>query len=363
MSNISFNDAENFDNYIMDKVNIEEVSGKSSNINLMNLSERKFINGIIRKLKPNKILELGVSAGSGSIVILNAIQDMPNTTLYSIDYLNKWWFDKNKDIGYLVKEKFPNLTNKWKLYTGGIAAKFMEEVGNDIDLCVIDTRHRNPGEILDFLMIMPFLKENCTIIMHDIQIHLGNSYKNDVTCCSLFSVLKGKKFFPKSDIRKRGFPNIGAVILDKDIKMYINDIVLLLTMDWVYNITENDYNDMIKLLEKYYDEDIYQKFIDIYTDNKDILSHQQKNTNNIAIQNNTNNNLNITNLNNNINIVKSNLNIINKKIDNIVNAIAWWIPVKKWRDNFRNKILRSDQIRSDQIRSDQIRSDQIRSDQ
>ena len=66
-------------------------------------------------------------------------------------------------------------------------------------------------------------------------------------------------------------------------------------------------------------------------------------------------------LNNSVNI--SSNNNIEKKIDNIVNAIAWWIPVKKWRDNFRNKILRPDQTRPDQTRPDQTRPDQTRPDQ
>ena len=46
---------------------------------------------------------------------------------------------------------------------------------------------------------------------------------------------------------------------------------------------------------------------------------------------------------------------LNSKIDNIVNSLAWWIPIKKWRDNFRNKILNTDQTRPDQTRPDQTR--------
>ncbi|WIH87730.1 methyltransferase domain-containing protein [Brachyspira pilosicoli] len=39
-----------------------------------------------------------------------------------------------------------------------------------------------------------------------------------------------------------------------------------------------------------------------------------------------------------------------------VNKIAWWIPVKKWRDNFRSRFkMRPDQTRPDQTRPDQTR--------
>ena len=42
-----------------------------------------------------------------------------------------------------------------------------------------------------------------------------------------------------------------------------------------------------------------------------------------------------------------------------VNKIAWWIPIKKWRDDFRAKFkIRPDQTRPDQTRPDQTRPDQ-----
>ena len=39
--------------------------------------------------------------------------------------------------------------------------------------------------------------------------------------------------------------------------------------------------------------------------------------------------------------------------ENIINKVAWWIPVKKWRESFRNK-FRPDQTRPDQTRPDLI---------
>ena len=31
--------------------------------------------------------------------------------------------------------------------------------------------------------------------------------------------------------------------------------------------------------------------------------------------------------------------IVNKNMDKIIDSLAWWIPVKKLRDNFRSKFL------------------------
>ena len=31
---------------------------------------------------------------------------------------------------------------------------------------------------------------------------------------------------------------------------------------------------------------------------------------------------------------------IYERFDRLLNSIAWWIPIRKWRDNFRNKFFK-----------------------
>ncbi len=62
-----------------------------------------FLNGIIRKAKPKTIVEMGLSAGGSTCVILNAIRDMENTKLYSFDYNSIWY--KEKKLGQDKVEK------------------------------------------------------------------------------------------------------------------------------------------------------------------------------------------------------------------------------------------------------------------
>ena len=45
-----------------------------------------------------------------------------------------------------------------------------------------------------------------------------------------------------------------------------------------------------------------------------------------------------------------------------INKIAWWIPIKSLRNNFRSKFKIADQTRPDQTRPDQTRPDQTRPD-
>ena len=116
-------------------------------------NQKEFLNGIIRKFKPEKIVELWVYSGGSSIVILNAIDDFKNSKLYSID-LNSAIF-----VGQCVNKFFPHFMRNWKLFKGNIATEYIEKIGNNIDIAMIDTAHFEPGEILNFLIILPFLKK------------------------------------------------------------------------------------------------------------------------------------------------------------------------------------------------------------
>ena len=54
-------------------------------------------------------LEIGVAHGGSSIVILNAIKDIENSVLVSLDIYKEFYHDPSKLTGYKVNEQFPEL--------------------------------------------------------------------------------------------------------------------------------------------------------------------------------------------------------------------------------------------------------------
>ena len=64
--------------------------------------EARFINGLIRKNKPKNWLEIWVANGGSSIVILNAIKDIQNSVLVSLDLNKELFRDPTKLTGYRV---------------------------------------------------------------------------------------------------------------------------------------------------------------------------------------------------------------------------------------------------------------------
>ncbi|MEI0611465.1 class I SAM-dependent methyltransferase [Brachyspira pilosicoli] len=311
---------ENFDSWKLDKISdiinqttLTEIFGEFK-ISEMSMKQQKFLNGLIRYIKPKKILEVGVAAGASSAIILNAIEDIEGSKLYSVDYSKQYYKSPSKKTGWVVDEHFQCLSNKWDLNTGGPLAKFIENIGNDIDICLLDTMHMNPGEILDLLVVLPFMKKNGIIILHDTCFHTYvekiYEHKHYYTNGLIFSVLKGEKYMlPEHAIKNVG--NIGAVKLSDDVMNYIFDYFYLLTLPWSYMPNDEDFVFLKNIYSKYYDEELVDFF-------NGVVRFKKLNNSHIIIDNLVNN---------------------GKIFNKIVKDITWWIPIKKLRYNVRNKLL------------------------
>lgn len=250
----------------------------------MTKHEREYINAIILRNKPKKLLEIGVSAGSSAVVLLNAINKNGSAKLFSIDYSNDWYKSPDKRTGFLL-DNYIELKQKWELYTGGLSIKFMDEIGENIDLCLIDTLHIIPGGILDFLMVFPYLKNDAIIIFHDISLHTSNFHEKqwDIPNSLLMSSIIGKKYiqgnFSKTDDNngiKTNFPNIGGIRLSKKVHQNIYELLNLLTLRWNYMPNEDEQEDILLFFKRRYSNFYYDYIKEIFTyQNKCINNKKQ----------------------------------------------------------------------------------------
>ena len=227
--------------------------------------EPYFINGIIRKYKPKKCLEIGVAYGGSSILILNAIKDIKDSFLISLD-LNTYLYTGEKlETGYNVKKYFPELTDKWKLYTGDQPHKFLDKLNLKFDFLYLDTSHITPGEIINIIEALPFLEDNAIVILHDIMFHFFSYHKSYFNYNSkihfspiyLITSLMGDKAILEN--KEIGLENIGAVRLFSNQDKYYNNYFLLLLSPWEYMPTDNQIDDLRVFIKKYYKQDIYLK--------------------------------------------------------------------------------------------------------
>ena len=250
---------QNYQRYLINKKIIEK-SGW-----LLTLNDAYFINGIIRKFRPKTCLEVGVARGGSSIIILNAIKDIRNSQLISLDLNTQLFIDNTKETGYAVKKFFPELTNKWKLFTGDLSHKFLEQLNMKFDFLFLDTAHYTPGEIINIIEILPFLNEGAIIVLHDIIWHLDatenfKEVKFTPTQIYLMSSLYGQKIYFTNSTK--GFENIGAVKLYPNQEEHYKDYFLLLMSFLEEMPTESQINDLRKFIKKYYIKEIYLSIFD-----------------------------------------------------------------------------------------------------
>lgn len=228
----------------------------------MSRNERYFLNGIIRSTKPKKILEVGVANGGGTAIILNAIKDIDGAELYSVDYTEKSYRYPDKPSGFLVEEKFPQLMDKWHVFRGGDVSCFIEEIGGDIDLLMLDTVHTHPWETLNFLCVLPFMKRDSWCVLHDISLFVKHLHA--LACRYLFGhVVSEEKISPVPD--DENMPsNMGAFRISDNTMKYVGNLFGSLLIPWGTEVSTKDYAGMKKIIERYYSPEQYKSLCDAF---------------------------------------------------------------------------------------------------
>ena len=214
----------------------------------MSEEQSAFLCGLLKKYRPNKIVEIGVAAGGTTAVMLNCIALLGlEAELFSIDLSENFYRDSDKKTGYLAEECKTILKRKFEhtVYTGRYAVEYIDDIGEDIDFLVLDTVHSMPGEILDFLAYCPHLKTGCVVVMHDISLnHFSDNTDGFATRILLNSVTAAK--IVCSDI------NIGAFIVADDMDQNIDNVFSALMLTWKYFPRREELNLYRDCYSKYY---------------------------------------------------------------------------------------------------------------
>ncbi len=230
---------------------VESIDLRVDGFSEMTVGERVFLTRLILENRPKKILELGVSAGGSSAVILNAIQEMPDTVFHSVEYRAAWWLCADYQSGFLIDKRFPEWRSRWQLHMPGTAAEHIRGIGGGIDFCLIDTVHLLPGEVLDFLMVFPYLAPHAIVVIHDtaLQAVAPLCYSNIL----LFQALRGERMMPDvTDREGFPYPNIGALRLAQNQESA--DLFRLLTLPWLHYLpTAHDLSLSRALFAEHYD--------------------------------------------------------------------------------------------------------------
>ena len=196
------------------------------------------------------------------------LTNIKDSKLYSID-LNSEDF-----IGNCVNNYFPQFLKKWNLFKGNIATNFIEKIGNNIDMVLFDAAHFEPGEILDFLIVLPFLKEEAIVIFHDIANQINSGSRNEWAPYIIFNGIRGQKFLPSGNSLLN--QNIGAIKLEKNQQKYYEDYFRLLGGQWQYFPKEIHIKSIKNFFNKYYGKECSLMFEETISFNRIFVKRNRK---------------------------------------------------------------------------------------
>lgn len=234
-----------------------------TNASELSEAEHGFICGLIRKYKPKKIVELGVSGGGTSVLVLNSLQKLGlnDTKMYSVDLSETYHFNPDKKCGFQIDEAKPYLKNidNHKLILGKILPEVIEDIAKDgkIDFIILDTTHYLPGELMDFAIAIPFLADNAVVVLDDTSFWFEGENRWAFATKVLFDLcISPNKYYAETP---DGFSKIVGFTMPEKTSLWKKNIFDALSMPWHY-FADNQIKVYENIVNKYFDKDILDSF-------------------------------------------------------------------------------------------------------
>lgn len=234
----------------------------------MTKEQTGFLCGLIKEKKPKKIVEVGVAAGGTTCIILKCMEmlELSNTKMYSVDLSDFYYKDATKKTGYML-EQFKNglkMYGNHTLLTGKFLAERIDMIApdRDIDFLILDTVHSLPGELLDFILCFPYLKERATVVLHDIRLNHQDGEFRAFATKIVFDVVTAEKYIlwkKTQDCNQiMEIDSIGAFDIIDDTLKYIANLFSALTITWEYPPGDYALDTYRKVVSKNYNAECMQ---------------------------------------------------------------------------------------------------------
>ena len=154
-------------------------------------------------------------------------------------------------------------------HLGKFLPQVIDEIGGDIDFVILDTVHMLPGEVLDFIAVLPYLKIGSVVVLHDVVLNQQYQERESYFATgALFSAVSAENFLNFDEQGAYRYPNIGAFKITEQTKPYIDNVFLALVLCWMYLPSPAELGLYYQLYRKFYPIDlceIFKETIDMNT--------------------------------------------------------------------------------------------------
>ena len=156
------------------------------------------------------------------------------------------------------------LRGEHKFYLGKYLPQVIDEIGGDIDFVILDTVHYTPGELLDFPVMLPYLKDGAIVVLHDVSLNQRNNkiHTPDAHATNLLlgAVTAPEKFLNSQAADAFSYPNIGAFRVDESTRAHIENVFMALMLTWHYLPKDDEVKIYREFYQKHYPEELITIF-------------------------------------------------------------------------------------------------------
>lgn len=136
--------------------------------------DARFLHDLILEVRPAVAIELGVASGCSSVVILEAMRQLPGVTggvrLYSFDIAERCYFDQSRPTGNAVAELTPRNVPHYRFTAGDVLLARERLAGLNAPFAFIDANHLHPWATVDLLGLLPTLAPSAWVAVHDVRL-------------------------------------------------------------------------------------------------------------------------------------------------------------------------------------------------
>lgn len=242
---------------IYDSAALDSFPMKESAIELAGCNAM-FLAGLIRRYRPKTLLEVGVSAGGSSALLLHVLDRLGmDSEVVSVDLSERWNKDAAFATGWAAKKLYPKKKN-WRLYTGKFLPEIIEDLDMEFDFCFLDTVHALPGEILDYLVALPFMREDGVIAMHDTSLYFYGKAPDALATRVLITACVGEKIWPPQISEDDA--NLCAFQITPDTYKNLGNIFSALFLPWAYLLDGRQFRIYHAFFLRYYGSEAAELF-------------------------------------------------------------------------------------------------------